>query len=300
MAKESLSRMIERVRPSVVLINRISGGGGTGVIFNADGQYGYIVTNQHVVGDAREVLVAVNDSTPRKGLVMGTDDIYDLAFVKIAGQNLRAVPFGDSSRVDAGTEVVAIGYPLHYQGEATVTRGIVSGRRYENRYRSDVIMSDVTMNPGNSGGPMLSTNGEVLGINTYISNNNTGNTYGFAIPESAVRTFASRLSVPIPPTRPQQPRYTQPRPTPQRRPAPKAGFRPNQSDTYLKVFGIGFVAGAILGVAVAYNAVGIEADIPTWLVASGLIGGSVAVFAKMKIGRGVLNYLRHLITHRKR
>ena len=311
MAKESLSWMIERVRPSVVLINRISGGGGTGVIFNADGQYGYIVTNQHVVGDAREVLVAVNDSTPRKGLVMGTDDIYDLAFVKIAGQNLRAVPFGDSSRVNAGTEVVAIGYPLHYQGEATVTRGIVSARRYENRHRSDVIMSDVTMNPGNSGGPMLSTNGEVLGINTYISNNNTGNTYGFAIPESAVRTFASRLSVPIPPTRPQQPRsaqqappqqprYTQPRPTPQRRPAPKAGFRPNQLDTYPKVFGIGFVAGAILGVAVAYVAVGIEGDIPAWLVVSGLIGGSVAVFAKMKIGRGVLNYLRHLITHRER
>ena len=85
MAGESMSQMIERVRPSVVLVRRLSGAHGTGVIFNADGQYGYIVTNRHVVGDEREVMVTVNDSTPRRGLVMGSDDIYDLAIVKIAG-----------------------------------------------------------------------------------------------------------------------------------------------------------------------------------------------------------------------
>ena len=156
MAGESMSQMIERVRPSVVLVRRLSGAHGTGVIFNADGQYGYIVTNRHVVGDEREVMVTVNDSTPRRGLVMGSDDIYDLAIVKIAGRSLRAIPFGDSSRVNAGTTVVAIGYPLNYQSVATATTGIVSARQYDERHRSDVIMSEVTMNQGNSGGPMLS------------------------------------------------------------------------------------------------------------------------------------------------
>ena len=301
MAGETLSQMIERARPSVVLIRRISGGHGTGVIFNVDGQYGYIVTNRHVVRDESEVLVTVDDSSPRKGLVIGSDDIYDLAFVKIAGQNLRAIPFGDSSRVNAGAEVVVIGYPLNYQDEATVTRGIVSARQYDSRFRSDVIMSDVTMNPGNSGGPMLSSGGEIVGINTFISGRNRGNVYGFAIPESAVRTFASRLSVPIPPTRPQysspgsaSPKQhgpvgqtqpdPQPRPVQQTQSKSQASSSSSRLGNYLKSFGVGGVAGAIIGVAVANFALGIEGDLSASLVISGLIGGSLAVFARMKIG----------------
>ena len=306
MAGETLSQMIERVRPSVVLIRKVSGGHGTGVIFNADGQYGYIVTNRHVVGDDREVMVTVNDSSPRKGLVMGSDDIYDLAFVKIAGRDLRATPFGDSSRVNAGAEVVAIGYPFHYQGEPIATKGIVSAIQYDSRHRSDVIMSDVTINPGNSGGPMLSLNGEILGINTFMSGNKQGNKYSFAIPESSVRTFASRLSVPIPPPRPQpsrpantppqqprpaqqsqpppQPRpTTQPQPAQQTRPTSQASASPSRLGTYLKVFGVGFVAGGILGVAVANFALGIKGDLSASLIISGLVGGSLALLVRMKI-----------------
>ena len=286
MTEESLSQMIARVRASVVRIQTHSSIG-TGVIFSADGQYGYIATNQHVVGDAHEVMVTVNDSNTLRGLVLERDDIYDLAFVKIEGRDLRAIPFGDSSRVNAGTEVVAIGYPLNYQSVATVTTGIVSARPHNPQYRSEVIMSDVTMNPGNSGGPMLSVSGEILGINTFMSANNPGNAYGFAIPESAVRTFASRSSVPIPPARPQTSGQAttppSPSPSPQAHASPQASASPSRLSTYLKSFGLGFAAGAVLGVAVARFAVGVEGDLSASLIISGLIGGSLALVLRMKI-----------------
>ena len=284
MAGESRSQMIDRVRPSVVLIRRSSGAHGTGVIFNTDSQYGYVVTNRHVVMDEREVVVTVNDSTPRKGLVLGLDDIFDLAFVKIAGEGLRAIPLGDSSRVEAGDDVVAIGYPLQYQNVATVTTGIVSARQYDRRHRSEVIMSQVTMNPGNSGGPMLSVEGEILGINTFISSNTPGNAYGFAIPESAIRTFASRLSIPVPArrARPSGPLASAPARQPQTA-SPQAGAKSRGLGDYAKVFGLGFAGGAVLGVAAANLVLGIKGDLSITLIISGLIGGGLAVFARMKI-----------------
>ena len=226
---------------------------------------------------------------PSKGIVLGVDDIYDLAFVRITGQCLQAIPLGDSSRVKAGADVVAIGYPLRYQNVAVATEGMISAWQHEPRYRSEVIMSAVTLNPGNSGGPMLSAEGEILGINTFISGDNLGNAYGFAVPESAVRTFASRLSIPVPASRerhsgpasaqPQQPRTaSEPRPA-----SPQVGNKSRGMGAYAKVFGVGFAAGAVLGVAAANLAFGIKGDLSIALVISGLIGGGLAVLVKMKI-----------------
>lgn len=295
MASESLSQMIERIRPSIVQI-RTGSGSGSAVIFNVDGEVGYIVTNRHVVKDNRQVRVVVNDSSEYTGQVVGMDDGYDLAFVRIAGRNLRAVPFGNSSNVGAGDEVVAIGYPRpsDFRGEATVTKGIVSAKRYEPRFGSQVIQSDLTVHPGNSGGPMLSVNGEILGINTYITNYDTGNAYTFAIPEATVRTAASRLSIPVPPASSQH-SHRAPGPTRQNGPTPpvtptqpspsasQASGSTNRLGTYLKSFGIGFIGGAILGVAVASLALKIEGDLSVPLVVSGLIGGGSAVLLTMKI-----------------
>ena len=298
MAAMNLSQMIARVKPSVVLVRNLLGGHGTGVIFKVEGPIGYVVTNHHVVKDEREVMLTVNDSSVYKGQVFGTDKVFDLAFVRFVGQNLSEISFGNSSTVNVGDDVVAIGYPFDYVTEATVTRGIISAITYDRQHRCDVFRSDVTINPGNSGGPMLSVNGEILGINTFMSNYDQGNAYGFAIPESAVRAFASRMSVEIPPARPRRPH--QPRPAQQSQPAPRPESVPKTPParqpqrapqpssgstsftTYLKIFGGGFLGIGFGGAAIASLVFGMKGDLSVVVVVSGLIGGSLATYVKWK------------------
>ena len=287
MAATKLSEMIARVVPSVLLI-RGTNGRGTGVIFKVEGPIGYVVTNLHVVKEDREVGLTVNDSSVYRGQVFATDEVFDLAFVRFVGQNLREISFGNSSTVKVGEDVVAIGYPFDYVTEPTVTKGIVSAIPYDRRHRCDVFRSDVTVNPGNSGGPMLSIDGEILGINTFMSANDQGNAYGYAIPESAVRAFASRVSVEIPPARPrhtQQPRPSAPRqswPAPRPQPTPQSSFRATSFTTYLKVFGGTFLGTGIGGAAVASLGFGMIGDLSVVVVVSGLIGGSLATYVKWK------------------
>ena len=163
---DSVSAMIKRVRPAVV---RISGGSatGTGVIFDAKGRSGYIVTNHHVVAGRASVTVTVGDASEYDGEVVGVDPVRDLAVIRICCGSFVTLPFGDPSTLDPGSEVVSIGYALGIRGPASVTKGIVSAVRYEPEYLAEVIQSDAPINPGNSGGPMLSLDGRVVGINTY-------------------------------------------------------------------------------------------------------------------------------------
>ena len=163
---EALSAMVKQVRPAVVRI-QTSSGSGSGVIFETQGQTGYVVTNHHVVEGDVQVSVIVNDSITYSGSVLGTDRVRDLAVVSICCGSFRALPFGNASALQPGDEVVAIGYALGLPGQATITRGIVSAVRYDSTHRSDVIQTDAAINPGNSGGPMLSVSGEILGINTF-------------------------------------------------------------------------------------------------------------------------------------
>ena len=162
----ALSAMVKQVRPAVVRI-QTSSGSGSGVIFETQGQTGYVVTNHHVVEGDVMVSVIVNDSTTYLGSVLGTDSVRDLAVVSICCGSFRALPFGNAAALQPGDEVVAIGYALGLPGQATVTRGIVSAVRYDSTHRSDVIQTDAAINPGNSGGPMLSISGKILGINTF-------------------------------------------------------------------------------------------------------------------------------------
>ena len=162
----ALSAMVKQVRPAVVRI-QTSSGSGSGVIFETQGQTGYVVTNHHVVEGEVQVSVIVNDSTTYSGSVLGTDSVRDLAVVSICCARFQALPFGNAAALQPGDEVVAIGYALGLPGQATVTRGIVSAVRYDSTHRSDVIQADAAINPGNSGGPMLSISGEILGINTF-------------------------------------------------------------------------------------------------------------------------------------
>ncbi len=148
---------------------RITSGSGTGsgVIYDTQGQTGYVITNEHVVSGQNRVNVTVGDATTYSGAVLGVDAVRDLAVVSICCGSFTALGFGDAVGLEVGDEVIAIGYALGLSGEASVSRGIVSAIRYDSRYLSDVIQTDAAINPGNSGGPMLSLSGEILGINTF-------------------------------------------------------------------------------------------------------------------------------------
>ena len=159
------------------------GGQGSGVIVSSDG---YILTNNHVIDNAREVTVTLPDKREFKGKIVGTDPKTDLAVVKIDGRNLPTVPWGDASKLQVGEYVLAVGNPFGLN--STVTLGIVSalgrGRMGITQYE-DFIQTDAAINPGNSGGALVNTKGELVGINTAIFSQSGGyQGVGFAVPTS--------------------------------------------------------------------------------------------------------------------
>jgi len=167
-------------------------GQGSGVIVSADG---YIITNNHVVADAVDVLVLLGDRRQFKGRVVATDPKTDVAVVKIDANGLPVVPWGDSSALSVGDFVLAIGNPLGLN--QTVTFGIVSavGRAdvgvadYE-----DFIQTDAPINPGNSGGALVNVWGELIGINTAIASTTGGSVgVGFSIPSNMARAAMQSL-----------------------------------------------------------------------------------------------------------
>jgi serine protease Do len=167
-----------------------SGGSGSGVIID---KKGFIVTNNHVVGDADEMEVRLSDKTKFTGKVVGKDPDTDLALIKIeSDKEFPFVSLADSNTVKVGQWVMAVGNPFGL--DRTVTVGIVSGLGRENinlsRYE-DFIQTDASINPGNSGGPLFDVHGEIIGINTAIINVAQG--IGFAIPSNMVSAVVSQL-----------------------------------------------------------------------------------------------------------
>jgi Do/DeqQ family serine protease len=167
---------------------------GSGVIATADG---YILTNNHVVDGADHVRVELNDRRSFDAKVVGTDPASDLAVLKIDASNLRTLPFGDSSRVNVGDVVLAIGNPLGV-GQ-TVTMGIVSAKGRataggDNDAYEDFLQTDAPINEGNSGGALISATGELIGINSQILTPSGGNIgLGFAIPSNMARQVMDQL-----------------------------------------------------------------------------------------------------------
>ncbi len=196
---EVVTDIAKQVSPSVVSITfeTAVGGGffgtsygqgaGTGIVLSEDG---YILTNKHVLpSGASNVKVIANDGTTYdKVTIVGRDPINDLAFLKISGvNNLTPAKLGDSAQLTVGNKVVAIGNALG-QFQTTVTSGIVSGinrsitagDETSSENLSNLIQTDAAINPGNSGGPLVNINGEVIGVNTAVSQGAEG--IGFAIP----------------------------------------------------------------------------------------------------------------------
>jgi serine protease Do len=159
------------------------GGQGSGVIVSPDG---YVLTNNHVIEGAQEVTVTLPDKREFKGTIVGADPKTDLAVVKIDGQNLPMVVWGDATKLQVGEYVLAVGNPFGLN--STVTLGIVSalgrGRMGITQYE-DFIQTDAAINPGNSGGALVNTRGELVGINTAIFSQTGGyQGVGFAVPTS--------------------------------------------------------------------------------------------------------------------
>jgi serine protease Do len=165
-------------------------GSGTGFIVSADG---YVVTNRHVVADAKEITVQTLDEKTYTGKVIGTDDSLDVALVKIDAEGLDFLSIGDSDKMRIGDEVLAMGFPLRLG--FTVTTGIISGiGRDLNVFSLDVaryIQTDADITFGNSGGPLINTSGQVIAINTLIVSQ--GETYGFSIPSNLFLNAVDQL-----------------------------------------------------------------------------------------------------------
>ena len=168
-------------------------GAGSGVIISQDG---YIVTNNHVVGEADEITVKLNDSREFKGRIIGTDATTDLALVKIDAKGLPAIKIGNSDELKLGQWVLAVGNPFNLT--STVTAGIVSAkaRTLGANGVESFIQTDAAINAGNSGGALVNERGELVGINSMIySQTGSYAGYGFAIPTTIMNKVVDDLKV---------------------------------------------------------------------------------------------------------
>lgn len=174
---------------------------GSGAIISEDG---YILTNDHVAGNAAKIIVTMTDGTQYDAKLIGTDPVSDVCLLKIDARNLTYIKMGDSDDILIGEWVIALGNPFGLfaiNDKPTVTVGVVSAKdmnlgAVEDRYYLSMIQTDAAINGGNSGGPLVNSIGELIGLNTliYTAGSSTGNVgVGFAIPINKVRKITDEL-----------------------------------------------------------------------------------------------------------
>ena len=192
---KAVVHVVERVGPAVVGVAvrgaRGRAGGGSGVLFTPDG---YILTNAHVAAGAREMRVTLTDGSEHTAMLVGSDPATDLAVIRIEGTHLPHAELGSSASLRVGQLVVAIGNPLGFSN--TVSAGVVSAlsrsmRAQDGRLIDPILQTDVALNPGNSGGPLVDSRGRVVGINTMIILGAQG--LSFAVPIDTARWVIGQL-----------------------------------------------------------------------------------------------------------
>jgi S1-C subfamily serine protease len=186
----AVTSVVDAAGPAVVGI-ALKRGGGSGVLFTPDG---YLLTNAHVVSSAKRVTVNFPDGSSSEGSVVGSDPATDLAVVHVDGSHLAAAELGNSAALRVGQLVVAIGNPLGFS--FTVSAGVVSAlgrtlRAQDGRLMDAIIQSDVAMNPGNSGGPLVDSRARVVGINTAVILGAQG--ISFSVPIDTARWVLAEL-----------------------------------------------------------------------------------------------------------
>ncbi len=196
-----LQDIYSSVIDSVVSISSMTSSGtssGTGIIMSSDG---YVITNHHVITGALVISVLTNDNQEFEAALVGSDEMSDLAVLKIDARGLKAAEFGDSSKLRVGDSVVAIGDPLGVQLRGTMTNGIISALNRDltvGDRTMTLIQTNAALNNGNSGGPLINCYGQVIGINTvkmssYYSASATVEGLGFAIPISVAKPIIDEL-----------------------------------------------------------------------------------------------------------
>src|ERR1051326_6743229 len=189
--------VVERVGPAVVSLSvsghrdRMRAGSGSGVLFTPDG---YVLTNAHVVRGASKLRVSRTDGSSHEASLVGADEPTDLAVVRIDGSGRRYAELGSSAGLRAGQLVIAIGNPLGFS--STVSAGVVSAlgrtmRAATGRLVENIIQSDVALNPGNSGGPLVDSRARVVGINTAMIVGAQG--ISFSVPIDAAKAVLGQL-----------------------------------------------------------------------------------------------------------
>lgn len=194
----SLQQIYQKAIPSVVSItaaSNYSGTTGSGVVLTTDG---YVVTNYHVISGAVEISVTLYDNRTLKADVVGTDELTDLAVLRVAADDLTAAEFGDSTILQVGDTVAAIGDPMGPELRGTLTDGIISAINRDIKVGGrtmSVLQTNAALNDGNSGGPLLNNQGQVIGINTMklAGTDNEVEGIGFAIPSSVVESVVNEI-----------------------------------------------------------------------------------------------------------
>lgn len=206
-----ITEVVENVSDAVVGVSNIQetqqnpfmagesseAGVGSGVIYKKEGDFAYVVTNQHVVDGAKAVKVIMADGTELDAEPIGGDVWTDLAVLKIAGEKIETIAeFGDSAVLKAGEPVIAIGNPLGLQFSGSVTTGVISGTERavpmdlnqdgKEDWQAEVLQTDAAINPGNSGGALINSQGQVIGINSMKVTQAAVEGIGLAIPINSV------------------------------------------------------------------------------------------------------------------
>ncbi|MBR4153255.1 MAG: trypsin-like peptidase domain-containing protein [Selenomonadaceae bacterium] len=168
-------------------------GVGSGVIFRNDG---YIITNNHVIAGAKEIIVSLSDGNTVNGTLIGTDEMTDIAVVKVDAKDLPVAELGDSDEVVVGEPAIAIGNPMGLEFQGSVTVGVISALNRTldlNDRRVKLFQTDAAISPGNSGGALVNADGEVIGINSAKLATTGVEGMGFAIPINTVKAIVKEL-----------------------------------------------------------------------------------------------------------
>lgn len=202
-----ISESVDKINDAVVVIETYENGEltgtGSGFVYDTDDEFGYVMTNHHVIETGDSILITYSDDSTSEATIIGSDSYADIAVLKVPVKSvLKVASIGKSSDLKVGDTVFAVGSPMGKEFKNTVTKGILSGKdrlisvsvnNNDADYILNVMQTDAAINPGNSGGPLCNINGEVIGINNLKIVKDTVEGLGFSIPIEDALKYAESI-----------------------------------------------------------------------------------------------------------